>query len=201
MEIKETVSKIWEFLKADTWPSMIVSLILIIIFIKLIFFPILSLITGSALPLVVVESCSMYHQNNLDSWWSSYSGWYDYMNISKQKFSSYPFNNGINKGDIIIVLKPKNIKEGDVIIFNPKSSSGYPIIHRVVSLNPLQTKGDNNRDQLKGTNNLGRVDETNITQDQLVGKAVFRIPSAGWVKLIFFEPFRNPSDRGFCYSS
>ncbi len=203
MTLKENIIKVWEFLNEDSWQSMLVSVILIILFIKLIFFPVLSLITGSSLPLVVVESCSMYHGNNINTWWNSYSGWYDYKNISKKTFISFPFLNGLNKGDIIFVSKPKNLKEGDVIIFTTgsNSTSRYPIIHRIISLNPIQTKGDNNRDQLRGSNNLGGVDETNISENQLVGKAIFRIPSVGWIKLIFFEPFRNPEGRGFCKSS
>lgn len=200
---KEILRKTKEFLKEDTWDSLIIAFVIILLIIKFAIFPILSLITGSSLPLVVVESCSMYHQNDFNSWWGSYSGWYDYMNISKLSFEKFKFQNGLNKGDIIFVTRPVNIKQGDIIIFAPdsNSTSKYPIIHRVVSLEPLETKGDNNREQLKAANNLGKVDETNLSQSQLIGKATFRIPAVGWVKLIFFEPLKSPSQRGFCYSS
>jgi len=69
MQTKEILTKFWKFLNEDSWQSWIVSLILIVLFIKLILFPGLSYLTGSSLPLVVVESCSMYHESNFDSWW------------------------------------------------------------------------------------------------------------------------------------
>ena len=65
-ELKESLKKFWEFLKKDSWPSFMVSLILALIIIKFIFFPIMTLLTGTILPLVIVESCSMYHSESLD---------------------------------------------------------------------------------------------------------------------------------------
>ena len=79
------IKKFWNFLKKDTWQSWIVSIILIIVFIKFIFFPVLSLLTGSPLPLVVIESCSMYHESNFEEWWSKNSEWYNGKDISKQE--------------------------------------------------------------------------------------------------------------------
>ena len=61
MDVKESLKKFWAFLQEDSWQSWVVSLILIIIIIKFVFFPLLSFVTGTTLPLVVVESCSMYH--------------------------------------------------------------------------------------------------------------------------------------------
>ena len=38
-----------------------------------------------------------------------------------------------------------------------------------------------------------------IKQEELIGKSGFRLsPSLGWVKLIFYEPLRSKSERGFC---
>ena len=71
------IGKFWAFLKKDTWQSWLVSLILIIIIIKFIFFPGLSFLTSSPLPLVVVESCSMYHESSFDSWWNSNAAYYE----------------------------------------------------------------------------------------------------------------------------
>src|SRR3989344_4223106 len=161
------LKKFWEFLKADTWQSWIVSLILIIAIIKLIIFPGLSFITGSSLPLVVIESCSMYHPSEFDSWWNANGIWYEEKNISKQEFKEFSFKNGLNKGDIILVNGKKEPKLGEVIIFsaNLNSNAQYPIIHRVISLSPLQTKGDHNNNQLTGNNNKQGVDETSIKSD------------------------------------
>jgi len=195
------IKRFWHFLSEDTWQAWIVSLVIIIICIKFILFPLLSLITGSSLPLVVVESCSMYHSTEFESWWNSNEGWYkDYKNISKKEFKDYHFKNGLNKGDIILTLSPKNVKKGDIVIFNPnaEAKSKYPIIHRIVSENPLETKGDNNNDQLRGYNNLANVDETNIQESQLVSRAAVRIPYLGWAKLIFFEPMKPADQRWAC---
>ncbi|VVB80417.1 Uncharacterised protein [uncultured archaeon] len=188
MDFKQSFGKFWAFLKEDSWPSFFVSLILILIFIKLIFFPALTFLTGSALPVVIVESCSMYHSQSLenimqDKIYSDYG-------LSFQNTSDWVLKNGFSKGDIIFVLGPQNVKVGDVIIYN--AGQRNPIIHRVINISNgvYTTKGDHNQGFLPF--------EKSIVSDQIVGKAVFRIPLLGWVKLIFFD-WRNPADqRGFC---
>jgi signal peptidase I len=197
MPIKERLKRFWEFLKEDSWQSWLVSLVLIIVIIKFIFFPVMSAITGTALPLVVVESCSMYHESNFDSWWSQNAAWYESKNISKVDFEQFTMHNGLNKGDILLVTRAKQPKEGDIIIYN--ANANHPLIHRVISLEPLQTKGDHNTAQLVPGNNKFNLDETNISSSQLVGKASLKvIPLLGWVKLIWFEPSKPANERGFC---
>ena len=75
------IGKLWEkfwFIvwKDDSLKGWIFSIIFLFILIKFIFFPTLSFITGTSLPLAIVESCSMYHQGNLlsnfDSWWETH---------------------------------------------------------------------------------------------------------------------------------
>ena len=84
-------------------------------------------------------------------------------------------------------LSPGNVEVGDIIVF--RSNKPDPIIHRVVekweenSKYYFKTKGDNNRDSIK--NSL--VDETRIIEDRVVGKAVFKIPLLGYIKIIFVE--------------
>ncbi len=188
MTLTLQLKKFWKFLQEDTWQSWLVSIILIIIFIKLIFFPFLSLVTGSTLPLVVVESCSMYHESSFDNWWGKNSEWYESMNIYKSEFKSFPFKNGLNKGDIILVIGKSDYKTGDIIIFSAPTK--HPLIHRVVSLDPIETKGDHNTNQLSI--------EKNIKEEDILGKSALRIPFLGWIKLIFFEPFREKEQRGLC---
>ncbi len=190
MGLGSSLKKFWQFLKADTWQSWIVSIILVIVLIKFILFPVLSLVTGTPLPLVVVESCSMYHETDFDSWWDQNRVWYESRNITKAEFESYSLHNGLNKGDIVIVWGYSQKNKGDIIIFS-STQTQYPVIHRIVSTSPLETKGDHNPDQLIGI-------ENNINQDQVLGKAVGKIPALGWIKLIFFEPFQSPDNRGFC---
>jgi len=195
MNLKEQIKKFWNFLKEDTWQSWLVSLILLIVIIKFIFFPLMSLLTGTPLPLVVVESCSMYHESDFNTWWNSNAGWYEARNITKEQFKSFSLKYGFNKGDILFVTGRGTPHIGNVIIF--KAESKYPIIHRVISLSPLETKGDHNSGQL--TMASYGVDETNIDKNGIVGYARFKVvPLLGWVKLIFFEPLKPANERGFC---
>ncbi|MDP1695452.1 MAG: S26 family signal peptidase [archaeon] len=186
--IKDKVKKFWKFLQEDTWQSWIVSLVLIVILIKFIFFPTISFITGSPLPLVVIESCSMYHNSNFESWWDTHSAIYSQYSINKSEFQNYPFKNGLNKGDVIFVWGRADLKEGDVIIF--EAGTQHPLIHRLISTFPLSTKGDNNENQLDM--------EKFISQEKIIGKGIARIPLVGWLKLIFFDMFKPASQRGFC---
>ena len=188
MNLKIELKKFWRFLKQDTWQSWLVSVILIIVFIKLIFFPTLSFITGAPLPLVVVESCSMYHESNFEEWWNKNQAWYESVKINKTEFESFSFKNGLNKGDIIFVLGKNNYKGGDIIIFEAQTK--YPLIHRIIEKEPISTKGDHNTQQLSI--------EQNIKDKAILGKAALRIPLLGWIKLIFFEPFRPEQQRGLC---
>ena len=198
--VKETLKKFWSFLKEDTWQSWLVSIILVVVVIKFVFFPLLSIVTGTQLPLVVVESCSMYHESSFDEWWANNLEWYESHNITRVKFEEFPFKGGLNKGDIIFVWGRSNYNLGDIIIFTPNSDSNaqHPIIHRLVSTNPLETKGDHNLGQLVSENNKQKIDETLISEDRVIGKAIFRVPLLGWIKLSLFEPFRPAEQRGFC---
>jgi len=188
MEVKKTVKKIWEFLKRDTWQSWFVSIILLFILIKLILFPLVSFMTGSPLPLVVVESCSMYHETNFDEWYSKNSAFYEERNISYSDFKSFSNKNGLNKGDIILVVKKEEYNVGDIIIFDARAR--YPIIHRVISENPLGTKGDHNSEQISI--------EKEISEGSILGKAQVRIPFIGWLKLVFFDFAKPTEQRGLC---
>ncbi len=183
---KKGLKKVWAFLREDSWQSLVVTLIIAFVVIKFVFFPLLSLATGSALPLVIVESCSMYHSTNLEDVLEN--GIYEDYGISLEDASGWGFKNGLNKGDIVFVVGDDNLEIGDVIIF--EAGRAHPIIHRVISVEPLTTKGDHNSGLLGA--------EQSINSDTLIGRAVFRIPYVGWIKLIFFEPFRTDGERGFC---
>ena len=189
--IKKTAKNFWSFLEKDSWPSFVITLLLAFIIIKFIFFPGLSLITGTSLPLVIVESCSMYHyENGFDKILESPV--YDNYDISLENTEDWIFQNGFSKGDVIFVVEAKNIKVGDVIIFN--GGAQHPLIHRVVEIGDnYATKGDNYK-----TNSNQLPSEKNIPEEQIIGKAMFKISFIGWVKLIFFEGGRNPYDRGMC---
>ncbi len=191
-DVKKFLDKFWFLVwKDDSFKGWIISIIFIFILIKFIFFPSLSFVTGTELPLAIVESCSMYHSGNLlsnyDKWWQANEIKYSQFQINKETFGIFPFKKGFNKGDILFIIgtKPEKIKTGDVIIFNSGIKS-TPIIHRVITIRQennqyiFSTIGDNNPSQISF--------EKSINENQLVGKAVFKIaPYLGWGKLIFFE--------------
>jgi len=199
--IWENIKKFWDFIwNGKSLLSWVTFLLVIFIAIKFILFPTMSFLTGTALPLAIVESCSMYHGQDFDSWWTQQGNWYEDKGITKEQFKEFPIKNGFNKGDIFFVLgtKKQKLEVGDTIIFTA-GTANRPIIHRIVSTEPLATKGDHNLVQFTASNNAEKIDETNIKENQLVGKVtIIRIPLVGWIKLIFFEPFRDESGRGFC---
>lgn len=187
----ELVKRAWKFLQEDSWPSFLVTLLLAFVVIKFVFFPGLSFLTGTSLPLVIVESCSMYHhEDGFEKTFTS-SVYADY-GLKIEDTLGWDFQNGFSKGDVIFVVGAKDIEVGDVIIF--EGGRQYPLIHRVVEVGETYaTKGDNYK-----TNAQQLQSEKSISEEQLIGKALFKVPGIGWAKLIFFEAARNPRDRGFC---
>lgn len=208
-ELKGKFKDFWDWLwNSDSILSYIVFLILIFIVIKFIFLPGLGLVFGTQLPLAIVESGSMEHysikisQNNYDlcgnnfeqskffnseEYWNTCGNWYEQnTNITKEEFQTFKLDKGFRKGDLIIIFgkKPENIEIGDVLIF--QTNRAHPLIHRVISTNPLQTKGDHNPGQLQ--------EEKNIQSNQVIGVAVGKIPYVGWLKLFFVELFQKISN-------
>ena len=191
MEIKREWKRFVKFMKEDSWQSLLVSLVLAFIVIKFIIFPVLIALTGTPLPLVIVESCSMYHhESGFDKTFTS-SVYSDY-NLSINDTKDWIFRNGFAKGDIIFVVAPKNLKVGDVIIF--AGGQRNPIIHRIISAGETYTTKGDNYITNKG---VGSFEKT-INPSQLLGKAVFRIPYVGWIKLIFFDWRNQASAHGLC---
>ncbi|MFH0897746.1 MAG: signal peptidase I [Candidatus Bathyarchaeota archaeon] len=153
-------------------------------------------------PVVAVYSCSMEHDtynnwwkncnlspnevcgkdignytpSDFDDYWSLCGSWYESKNISKEDFKSFTFSDGLEVGDMIVVMRSENIKVGDIIIFSADTRK-IPIIHRVYAIAGGQylTKGDNN------------ASPDNFAGKQIHGKAIFKIPVLGWVKIIFTQ--------------
>jgi signal peptidase I len=188
MKVVDYWKKFWGFLQEDSWASFAVTLILAFVIIKFVFFPGLSLITGTSLPLVIVESCSMYHhEDGFENTFESDS--YEDYGLSLADTGNWIFQNGFSKGDVIFVVGAGNVEVGDVIIFN--GGEQHPLIHRVVEVDDAYTtKGDNNPAIYPF--------DRNIDEDQLIGKALFKVPFIGWAKLIFFEGGKADYKRGLC---
>jgi hypothetical protein len=163
----------------------------------------LNLFLGYALntqtPVVAVFSCSMEHNDynswfckikenevcgkdmsgydptNFDDYWKLCGSWYETQNISKNKFESFPFTDGLEVGDMIIVLNTNDFKVGDIIIFDTDFRK-YPIIHRIYA--------DGSKILTKGDNNSG---PDSFEKTKIHGKAILKIPLLGWVKILFTE--------------
>jgi signal peptidase I len=205
----------WLWNSESIW-SYVVFLALLFIIVKFIFLPVLGFLLGvgfsmNSLPLAIVESSSMEHYSlqltsngvydlcgssfsnqkffNKNDYWNTCGKWYSQnTNLTKEEFQNFPLSNGFRKGDIMVIWGWSKPKIGDVIVYN--SGRQYPIIHRMVSQNAdgsFQTKGDHNSGQIKDF----MTDETHVNESQVIGKAVFRIPYAGWIKLFFVELFKK----------
>jgi len=190
-KIKKSFKRIWDFIWEDNsiW-SWIVNVILAFVLIKYIVYPGLGFVLATTHPVVAVVSESMEHNSlGFEDWWEKNKDWYISHGIEKGEFMEFSLKNGFNKGDIIILMgkDAEKIETGNVIVF--RSNRKDPIIHRIVVKENkdgtyiFKTKGDNNRDFIK--NNL--LDETNITPEDVIGKAVFRIPYLGYIKIAFVE--------------
>ena len=129
-------------------------------------------------PVVAVVSSSMEHDDPI-----SYETWFIDRKYDEADREEWDFGRGINKGDIVFVngVPLEEIGSGDVIVY--KSGNMEPIIHRVIEVTDdgLRAKGDNNID----------VDQEDsipiVTQGALQGRAVFRVPMLGYVKIAFMK--------------
>ena len=177
------LKQIWKFIwYDDSLLAWFLNLIVAFIIVKFIIYPCLGFALSTDYPVVAVVSGSMEHPDSFNSWWDSQEKWYTSNNISLLDFKEFPLSNGFNKGDIIVLTGLKEIKLGDVIVFQGNSKN--PIIHRVVKINNQQqytTKGDNNHDSSQA------LSEVNIPKSRVLGTGMIRIPLLGWIKILFTD--------------
>ncbi|MBD3361397.1 signal peptidase I [Candidatus Woesearchaeota archaeon] len=192
MKFKTFLRKTWHFIWEDNsiW-SWIVNIILAFILIKFLVYPGLGFVLGTSHPIVAVVSSSMEHpEGSFDDWWNRECGQerqkdiYSKSGISKTAFEGFEYKNGFNKGDIMLLRSAKKVEIGEVIVFMTDKRP-EPIIHRVVEVRK------NNGDimyKTKGDNNCGSADfEQTISEEQLIGKSLFKVPLLGWIKIGFVE--------------
>src|SRR3989338_3553698 len=197
-EWKKTLKQVWNFIWNDDsiW-SWLANIALAFILIKFIVYPGLAFVLATTHPVVAVVSESMEHNANFDNYWERAQGFYVANNIMKTHFESFPLKNGFNKVDIMVLKgkKAADIKVGDIIVF--WSARKDPIIHRIVKkwqengAYYFQTKGDNYITNPASIKNP-LLDETRISQDKVIGNAVFKIPILGYIKIWFVEFVVNP---------
>lgn len=197
MGSKSALRKIWHFIwEDDSFWSWIVNVILAFVLIKYVVYPVLGVTLATTHPVVAVVSESMEHDSNFNKWWNNAGTWYVPNGIQKEDFEKFPLKNGFNKGDIMVLrgLKPEKVEVGDVIVF--WGTKRDPIIHRVVKTWQesgkfhYQTKGDNYKTNPTSIRNP-TLDETNISEEQVIGHAVVRIPLLGYIKIGFVELVDN----------
>jgi signal peptidase I len=189
-EHKKRLQKFWHFLwYEDSVASWLVSIAIAFVLIKFIIYPLLGVVFGTQFPVVAVVSNSMEHDSDFDSWWMIQEDYYLAFNITKSEFTTYPMRGGFNKGDIMVLIgtKPDRLQRGQVIVY--WGGKEYPIIHRIVAIGAeqngtpyFQTKGDHNFGQIITPPYL---DERHVSADQILGRAVLRVPYLGWVKISF----------------
>ena len=187
-EVKKLLKKTWHFIWEDNsiW-SWIVNVILAFVLIKFIVYPGLGFLLITSHPVVAVVSESMEHNINFEQWWDENQAWYLQNKITKDQFKKFSLKNGFKKGDIMVLIgkDAENIEIGDVIVF--RSNKKDPIIHRVVKktenngMYNFQTKGDNNEGSIKNS----QLDETNLSESDIIGTAFLRIPLLGYIKIGF----------------
>ncbi len=192
------LGKFWNFVWNDNsiW-SWIFNAALAFILIKFLVYPGLGLVLDTKSPVVAVISDSMRHNAGFEDWWVGAEKTYAKFNISKEDFTSFKMSNGFKKGDLVLLKgkKPENIRVGNVLVF--KGTTPEPIIHRVVKKWKV---GDTYYFSTKGDANSGQRDEeTEISQDRIIGTGWIRMPYIGYVKIIFTEfvsAIRGRGSRG-----
>jgi signal peptidase len=128
---------------------------------------ILWLTFGVSTPFMAVRSNSMKHADN---------SWREYLLSKGIDPSSFPFQDGFERGDLLIVRKvpQSEISVGDVIIYK-RSYQEIPIVHRVIG---MVKKNDEVWYVTKGDANSGP--DNPVAFSEVVGKAIFMIPKIGY---------------------
>ncbi len=202
-KLSKSGKKVWKFFWEDDsiW-SWLANIIVAFLLIRFIVYPFLGIILGTTYPIVAVVSESMEHglDNNVicgltdnnfrysySNYWHNCGQWYENNDITKEQFYKFPFRNGFDKGDVIILWRANydNLEVGDILVF--QGNKPQPIIHRIVKVREdknvlyYQTKGDHN------AGSLSDGSEDKISLERVYGKGVLRVPYLGWVKILFVD--------------
>jgi len=166
--------RFWNFLWFEESLLSYASFIIVsFLLLKLVLFPSALFLLGWK-DVVAVLSTSMVHYSE-----QGFVSWYYANGFNASQVNSWPFQQGLNVGDAVIVV-PTSLEElrvGDVIVFtNP--ITGEEIIHRLIDKtnSTFTTHGDANQGLLSF--------EVNVPHEYLVGKAVARIPLMGYPRVL-----------------
>ncbi|MDP3697254.1 MAG: hypothetical protein Q8R55_04485, partial [Candidatus Taylorbacteria bacterium] len=142
--LKRHGKNVWNFFWNDDSPwSWIANVIVAFLVIRFLVYPLLGVVLGTSYPIVAVVSESMEHglsngilcgqqleefPQSFDNYWTVCGKWYEQRNISPEYFSTFPFRDGFDKGDVIVLWRPNRLEVGDILIF--QGGRPQPIIHR-----------------------------------------------------------------------
>lgn len=201
-KIHHHTKKCWHFFwHSDSGWSWLANTVVAFLVIRFMVYPLLAILLGTPFPIVAVVSESMEHRVNngvlcgkqlpefpysLKSYWNICGKWYEEKGISLEQFQVFPFHDGFDKGDVIVLWRANhnNLRIGNILVF--KGNRPQPIIHRVVKVTKedgnyfYQTKGDHNSGSIEGPGG-----ETAISEERILGQAILRIPYLGWIKIGF----------------
>lgn len=160
-----TLKKLW---RNDYFQTIIT--IAIIVLIVFGFWNALQFTSGTKYPIVAVSGASMCTLPG-----SHCDGW------------THPFERTLHDGDLVFLqgVNPEDIKVGDIIVYS--KSDGDLIIHRVITIIPSDTDGKIYF-ETQGDGNNG-PDRPLVSQDDVVGRVVFRIPWLGHIMLLMRSSF------------
>ena len=197
----------------DSLLSYIANFAVALVFIKFLLFPTLGFLLNNDYPVVAIVSGSMEHKIvetrgyyvlcdkafpdssfkgrvDTDSWWKYCGDYYQTnYNLTLDKFKEYPYKNGLNIGDVMVLYgeEPVDIELGEVLVFVPNDKKFFeekgPVIHRVVD--KWQDEEGKYHFRTKGDHNPVSIDEfeEDISEEQVIAVAKFRIPFIGYVKI------------------
>jgi len=171
--------------------SYIVFFLLVYLGYKIILTPLFLLFFKTKIPFNVIISESMEHHNlEFNKWWELNGLYFKKFNISKEEFEQFPFKNGLNIGDFVLILgkNKKDVRLGDIIVYHVNyKGKEMDIIHRVIKIKKengkicFETVGDNNKGiQLPFERNICKIE----------GVLVFRIPYLGYPRYLIYRILR-----------
>lgn len=172
MNSKNFLKKIWNFYwKEESILSYVFFVVITYLALKFLLLPGFLLITNLS-DIVAIMSSSMEHSGMEDLYYDTY---FMNLNYSINDINNFAYSNGLNIGDVILVRQTNNYTVGDIIVFYGEGFNDK-IIHRIVSTDPLTTKGDNNIDSYSFDQNITHV----------VGEVVLRIPFLGYPRWLMY---------------
>jgi hypothetical protein len=138
-----------------------------------------SAVMGTGTPFIAVTTGSMIHDQTTQR---NHIEWLTEKGFTEEQINLFPLKDGFNPGDAVIVLgvKTEDIQAGDVIVFQQQNFN-MPIIHRVYN---VTEKGGKYYFSTKGDHNSVN-DPWVVSQEDVEGRAWFRLPFVGIVNTIF----------------